>query len=62
MFGLDIFNTVAKGVSNYVKGKQELAKIDLEAKKAIRQAKADSEIAKEQAKMDMLLKLQAQLP
>jgi hypothetical protein len=53
MFGLDLFKTITEGVTDYFKGKQELKKAQIAAKKIIIEAQAKEKLAISQAKIEM---------
>jgi len=54
MFGIgSILGGIVSGVTSYFKGKQELKKVELEAKKKMILAKAETELAIAKAKMKM---------
>jgi len=54
MFGLSILETVVDGVKDHFKGKQELKKLEAEAKKKILEVETQAKVATQQAKIDML--------
>jgi len=53
MFGLNLLSSVVDVASSYFKGKQELRKVELEAKKKVIEAKANAELAISEAKIQM---------
>jgi len=58
MFGLSILETVVDGVKDHFKGKQELKKLEAEAKKKVLEAETQAKVATQMAKIDMLTKSQ----
>jgi len=53
MLGLNILSSAVDIAANYFKGKQELRKVELEAKKKVIEAKANAELAISEAKIQM---------